>query len=250
MSNSDDKILARVRALLEKARNVAGTPEADTYNEKAFELIAKYGIDESEARTSASIQSDKLMAVKFRLGSTYTAQRIELLRGIATALHCAGILLDANTVQVWGVGRHIERVKLLHDLLAVQMVAGVSRVECEGVNVFAHDARERRSALTSLRTAHMDGYAAAIHKKLTEIEEAAARQHDRNNPHRDYQVALQSDAQRARNAMCKRYPNRVSYKGDRAAGSDYAAARRAGYQQGMNTDLGQTRVGGGRMALT
>jgi len=47
------KIADKVGKLLRQAEDVAGTPEEQVFLAKAFELMAKYGIDESEARVTA-----------------------------------------------------------------------------------------------------------------------------------------------------------------------------------------------------
>ena len=42
-----DKALDRIRKLFAKAESVAGTPEAEVLLERAYALLAKYGVDEA-----------------------------------------------------------------------------------------------------------------------------------------------------------------------------------------------------------
>ena len=48
---SSEKALDRVRKLFAKAESVVGTPEAEVLLERAYALLAKYGVDEALART-------------------------------------------------------------------------------------------------------------------------------------------------------------------------------------------------------
>ncbi|UAK38425.1 DUF2786 domain-containing protein [Gordonia bronchialis] len=243
-NKDDQKILNRVRALLEKARNVAGTPEADAFNAKAFELIAKYGIDAEVAarkRIDRNIDDSKLIAATFTF-TNFATQRIELLWAIAGSLHCAGIVITQDgkrAVKIFGVARHIRRVKLLHPLLSAQMLAGASKV-------LPADIRQA-GAINEQRANWMKGFADGVELKIREIEQAAIRQADMNAGDTSMAVARKSDMQRAWDALAKQYPMRGRGFRGTQRGAGYSEGRAAGSQ----VDVGQTRVGAGaQRALT
>ncbi|QWS68277.1 hypothetical protein SEA_VANLEE_161 [Gordonia phage VanLee] len=244
--NNNDKLADKVRKLLEKARAVAGTPEADVFNAKAFELVAEYGLDpESIVRSKANAEDSKLIVSTFPF-SDFAVQRIELLWAIAMPLHCAGIAMmlpdGRRGVKIYGVNRHMKRVKLLHGLLSNQMLAGASKVVPN--NPFAD---RNSTGIDERRAAWMKGFADGVMVKITEVEEAAIRQADRNAGDTQYAVARMSDRQRAQAAMDAAHPGpRGSFKGT-GYGTGYAEGRAAGRQ----SDVGQTRVGAGAQhALT
>lgn len=235
--NNDQKLTDRVRKLLEKARAVAGTPEADVFNAKAFELMAQYGLDpESIARSKTKSADSKLIAITFTF-TNFATQRVELLWAIAQPLHCTGIVLGAGeggglTVKIFGVKRHIDRVKLLHQLLTGQMLAGASKVVPPSVR---EDVNERRANW-------MKGFSEGVQSKINEVEQSAIRQADMNAGDTTYAVARQSDWDRAQDALAKAYPfrSRGGFAGTRR-GSGY----HEGYAAGRQSDVGQTRVGAG-----
>ena len=47
MARDTDDLKSRVQKLLNQAADREGTPEGDTFYEKAFDLMARYGFDES-----------------------------------------------------------------------------------------------------------------------------------------------------------------------------------------------------------
>ncbi|XAO35594.1 hypothetical protein SEA_MORGANA_160 [Gordonia phage Morgana] len=245
MNDSDkDKVLRRIRGLFAKARSVAGTPEADTYNEHAFELLSQYGIDEQLARldgSDESIADDKVVKVVYTFDGDYGASRRELVWAIVTGLHCKSIYQrDANgrdAIAVIGVRRHIMRAKLYTGFLEPQMLAAAAKVtNTMGVAFNARD-------LTQLRAEYMEGWAREVGMKINSVELAALRQFDRNAG--DTRMALQrsTDEARARKAFDKLFPPamRKSVK----AGRTGTAAYRAGQRDGSTVDVGQTRMGAG-----
>lgn len=250
MSNADnDKILSRIRGLFAKARAVAGTPEADVFNEKAFELIAKYGVDEQAATMTGvdgSIDDDKVIKVTYSFSNaSYAMARIMLVWHIVRNLHCEAIHSFADgkeQIIVIGVARHIRRAKLLQGYLEPQMLAGAARVnpDTEGG---AFDTRAKKA----LRAEWMEGYAYAIGTKIYDVEMAAMRQADRNAGDTSMAVQRETDEARARKAFEKLFPMRTRSKASNRRGSGFYAGAAAG----SSADVGQTRVraGNGTHAL-
>lgn len=239
-NNSDNQIAEKVRKLLEKAHNVAGTPEADAFNAKAFELMAKYAIDEDDVRGRSidkNIEDSKLIIATFKFGK-FTRQRNELLWAIASSLHCTAISkAGGHEMEVFGVARHIRRVKMLHGFLSAQMLAGAAKSMPSSIGFTS------RGGLTidAHRESWMVGFARGIRSKIDEVEQAAIRQRDLNAGDTRMAVRRLSDRERAERALRKRYPRTGTVGPATQGGSGYSA----GYSAGRQSDVGQTRVGAG-----
>jgi hypothetical protein len=237
MSDNNDKILNRIRGLLQKAQNVAGTPEADAFNEKAFELLAKYGLDEDDVTGQSIVDNaddDKLIAVTFTFGKQFRDQRRLLLDAIMNGLGCISIGLGDGKVKVFGVARQLRRGQLLHSFLGPQMIAGASRTaNTQGFGAFD------KAAMRAHRASWMEGFAEGVYRKIDEIEQAAIRQRDMGFDDRRTAIKRKSDFDRAAAALFKAYPNAASTAHRRTRGSGYAA----GYAKGSTSGIGQTSVG-------
>ncbi|QOH59907.1 DUF2786 domain-containing protein [Rhodococcus rhodochrous] len=245
---ADNKILARIKALLAKADSVEGTPEADTFRDKAFELLAKYGIDESMTRTAGGdgpIPGDTMRAATFSYPEDmYGYEKMLLVHRVGQALHCSAVQLrNENTIQLFGLARHMERAKFLIDLLMPQMINSASKAR--PANPFERlDLQAAKRDLQSHRAEYMVGFADTVHERIKESERRAAGDYDREQGGTGAAVQLASDFDRARRAMQKKYPNLVSARGKRYGGEGYSAGRAAGNA----ADIGNTRVGSGSKA--
>ncbi|QXN74368.1 hypothetical protein SEA_ALEEMILY_151 [Gordonia phage Aleemily] len=247
--NDSDKILNRIRGLFAKAKAVAGTPEADVFNEKALELIAKYGIDEQAARMNGidgSIDDDKVIKVTYTFGGDYGMQRLKLVWAVVSNLHCKAIHTMAadgrDAIVVVGVKRHIMRAKLLYGFLEPQMLAGAVTAATRP-EVLAEFPDGVPALNRQVREGYMEGWAEAMAYKIRDVELAALRQVDRNAG--DTTMALQrsTDEARATKAFDKLFP--PALRGRAKATKTGGAAYRAGMRDGSTTDVGQTRMGAG-----
>jgi hypothetical protein len=160
--------LGRVRKLLAKAER-AGTPEeAQTYTEKAVELMARHGIDMALLAT-ADPGCDEIGVTRVAVADPYSAGKARLLGWTAAALRCRAVLHQARggrvtAVTVFGFASDRERVEVLFTSLLLQATAQLvqRRPERAGESVAAH----RRSWL--------HGFAVAVHRRLCDAERRAA----------------------------------------------------------------------------
>src|SRR5215204_3089263 len=122
-----DTALERVRKLLAKAEDPGCTPEeAAALNDKAAELIAKYGVDRAmlaAARPDSDIVGDLVIAVF----APYALDKSGLLATVARALRCRTVRAKkwagdgyAYTMHLFGFASDLERVELLYTSLLVQ----------------------------------------------------------------------------------------------------------------------------------
>lgn len=224
----------KVRKLLAKAANVAGTPEADVLNAKAFELIAKYGIDETAARERAGEGPAPIEVTEFLLTGQYQREQAKLLGILSRALHCAplddGRIPGRNKTIVYGTASHIERLRVLFATLMPQMLAGAARVRPDdGAWV----------GTKAYRTSWMRGFRGIVNERLTAAENSAA---DESEP--GTALVLVNDAKRADSAMRGDYAGQIVQTRSRARHDARAAA--AGAAAARRVNLGQTGVGGRR----
>jgi Protein of unknown function (DUF2786) len=160
--------LGRVRKLLAKAER-AGTPEeAQTYTEKAVELMARHGIDVA-LLAAADPGRDEIGITRIPVADPYSAGKARLLGWTAAALRCRAVLHQARggrvtAVTVFGFASDRERVEVLFTSLLLQATAQLvaRRPERAGESVAAY----RRSWL--------HGFAVAVHRRLADAERRAA----------------------------------------------------------------------------
>ncbi|AEL17876.1 hypothetical protein TRIXIE_84 [Mycobacterium phage Trixie] len=154
------KMQDKVAKLLRQAEDVAGTPEEGVFQAKAFELMAKYGIEQAEVEaTKAGLDMTEMPdAIQWTvdIAGKYVAQQALLLHGIARALHCKTVyttLGKAQRVYVFGMERHIDRAKFLWEILRPQMLRLVDKVRPDAIPVRRFDYELREFVTTGYRKA-------------------------------------------------------------------------------------------------
>lgn len=241
MSENNDKVFGRIRGLLAKAESVSGTPEADTFRAKAFELMAKYGVSEMDAhRAGETTGSGDLLRVTFAVPDPFAYERMILLAGISAALHCSNVRTNDHEVVMFGTRRNIERVKVLHTILSQQMLSEVQKTVPP--SPFGRGTGNNgQGAFHEHRASWMRGFAQKVYERLMEAESNAAQ--SSQNPEATTAL-VKDDKQRARSAANKAFPN-LTNAVVKSGGTGYKdGARVAG-----RADIGATRVGGGRTAI-
>lgn len=225
-----DKIKEKVQKLLNQAADRAGTPEGESFYDKAFYLMAAYGFDERDL--AAPDEGDEVAHKHYDFGGSYSDMQARLLMGIAHALHCDGFYrrvyrsTRVEGAEIFGLRRHVERVDLLYSMLMPVMMAQARDVEPTGWE----------SAVVSRRS-FMTGFAAKIAQRLREAEGSVAESGTA------YALALIDDAgvaNRARDAFAD--AQGLSVRSDESKRSLDPGAFFQGQDAGSITDLGQTKV--------
>ncbi|QIS18517.1 DUF2786 domain-containing protein [Nocardia terpenica] len=229
MTNEHD-YLRKARILFEMAESVAGTPAADTYNERAMALCAKFGIDQAEARRRADApEQAPIVSEVIRLQGKYIPLQANLLHAIGTALHCATIYSPfGKCVIVYGTTDHILRVRLLFRSLTTQMLIGAANSVPEPP--FDHH------QVRAYRRSWIIGFIRTIQARLTQVEEAAVA----NSP--GTSLMLRDDGDRAKETM--RRENKGSIVSSKTVGARDGRGERHGAQAGARADIGNTAVRG------
>lgn len=222
MAKDIDGIKNRIQKLLAQAQDRAGTPEGDAFQEKAFALLARYGLDESDIKDAGTNPSD-ILNEKVHLHGSYIPLQQYLLTTISRALHCRVVFLG-ETGFLFGARRHAERVLMLFPMLNNIMAAGAAKQKADKFSSMN---------TTQLRRSYMYGFANGVHERLKAADNDAAKEFGTGT-----EIMLADDAERAKQALKKAFP-RCRNTQSRAKLS--AQALNAGMAEANNVDLGQKR---------
>jgi hypothetical protein len=252
-SEAPGRLLDRVRKLLAKAEAEGVTPaEAQALTAKAAELMARYGIDRA-LLAAVRPETDRPANRIVDLDSPWAREKAHLLCGLASALRCHCILLDAGArggrqrrpgsigtqrVHVFGFASDIERADILYTSVLLQMWHGLA-----GARVPDWSTSPR-----AWRRSWLLGFAAAVIARMREAEHAAvtAATAATSGTAERTAIALADRSLIVRRHVEEAYPitrqARVTY-----SGSGY----RDGYAQGQRADIGSARLRAARgKALT
>ncbi|AOE44692.1 hypothetical protein SEA_STROSAHL_88 [Gordonia phage Strosahl] len=170
------KMQAKVAKLLRQAEDVAGTPEEAIFQARAFDIMAKYGLDEAEIEATKQgldvTEMPEAETWSLNLTGKYVYQRMTLLNTLAESLHCRTVYRSGRgsgpmTVFVFGVPRHLDRVKFLWEILQPQMLRLVETIRPE------HLYRPTAAQTRSYRRAWIGGYVFTIGQRIKEQEAKA-----------------------------------------------------------------------------
>src|SRR5262245_564666 len=128
-----EAMLEKIRKLLAKAEDPGCTPaEAAALNDKAAELIAKYGVD-SALLYARDPRVDPVGDRVIPLLAPYARDKSELLAGVAAVLRCHSVQRQKPTaagrefsMHLFGFASDLERVELLYTSLLVQAAFGLA----------------------------------------------------------------------------------------------------------------------------
>lgn len=251
MSNID-KLRDKVAKLLRQAEDVVGTPEEAVFQAKAFELMAKYGISEAavDAAKEGLDSSDLREAIKWQVDivGKYAAAQMQLLHQITLGLHGKAIYTkrrDGSLVMsVYAVPTHLDRIKMLWQILQPQMmrlvdkvrpdydISGVKRVYDYTTHTFTYKKTTGAGELKSYRRSWIAGFASAVGARLRE-QETKALEADTGSA----LVLFKGDAQRAEVALRNEHRSIRHTKGPRVNANGYAHGQRDGRTATFNHSL-------------
>lgn len=229
-----EKMTDRVRKLFAKAKSTTSEHEAEALLSRAYELLAKYGIEEAVAKAGAGTDSSEVGRWVFDASGPYKTDQVLLVNQIAHALHCAPIKNGRHTLTVFGARRHLDRVEMLSGMLVAHMLATAGR---------AQNPQPWAVSTVTYRKSVMMGFMATVGQRLKEAERSAVRD---TGDTTGTDVVLASDARRAAAARRAAYPNSVNASGPRRSGAGF----NEGAAAASSVDLGGTNRVGGRRAIS
>jgi len=225
-------LLDRVRKLLAKAEAEGVTaPEAEALTAKAAELMARYGIDRAMLAASQP-ETDKPSSRVIDIANPWAQVRAHLLAGLAGAMRCQCILLNADgpgaRVHIFGYASDLERADILYTSLLLQMAHGLTAAPMPG----------RVASIRAWRRSWQLGFVAAVVARVKAAEDrAAARSEAEHRPGPSTALVLADRSVVIRRQMEDAYPvtrqARITYSG---------RGYQDGYAQGQRADIGSSRL--------
>lgn len=165
---AEERVLARVRALLAQAESTNYPEEADAFTAKAQQLMARHSI--SAALLDADAHRDGEPAAR-RIGidNPYEAPKALLLDAVTAANRCRSVWSKAfGFSTVVGYPLDLDAVELLYTSLLVQATTAMNRA---GARRDGHG----RSRTRTFRQSFLVAYASRIRERLTEATDTAVR---------------------------------------------------------------------------
>ncbi|MGQ0576735.1 MAG: DUF2786 domain-containing protein [Pseudonocardia sp.] len=224
-------LLERVRKLLAQAEDAGVTAaEAEAFNAKAAELIARHGIDAAHLAATGRTRDDighRVIVVE----QPYARDKAQLLTSVSDALRCQTVhtIGDHYTVRVYGFGSDLERVELLYTSLLVQAVRDLVHVRPDtwGESTAAY----RRSWLA--------GFTTAVYTRLLRAEQRATTEQPATSNGTSTALVLRDRTDQVAAHVATAHPKLRSMRRRALSGS----GRTDGYHSGARADLGARRVG-------
>lgn len=231
-----DPMLEKVRKLLAKAEDPACTPaEAAALNDKAAELIAKYGVDRALLAASAPGSDpvgDRVVAVP----APYALDKSGLLATVAHALRCRTVRRKEFHVGAYSYAMHLfghasdlERAELVYTSLLVQASYGLAAADVPGWD-----------SVAAFRRSWLVGFTEAVGHRLREAERRATEAPPDVTVASSVALVLADRGRLVDQRVSEAYPNLRSAQPRRLQGS----GRSGGYAAGQRADLGSSRLGG------
>jgi hypothetical protein len=168
----DEKILARVRALLAKAESTTFPEEAEALSAKAQELMSRYSLERIVVERAASGTGDgdppPAAARRLWLDNPYVAAKSLLVGAVAEANRCRSVLSEKlGFTTVIGDEVDLEIVELLSTSLLVQATRAM-------VSAGSQTTRTGRSRTRSYRQSFLIAYATRIGERLNTARDVGA----------------------------------------------------------------------------
>jgi Protein of unknown function (DUF2786) len=227
-------LLERVRKLLAQAEDAGVTEaEAEAFNAKAAELIARHGID-AALLASTGRTADEIGSRVIEVDQPYARDKAHLLTCVADPLRCQTVHTQGGggpyVVRVYGFVSDLERVELLYTSLLLQATRDLVHVRPDswwGESVGAY----RRSWLA--------GYAAAVYSRLLRAEQRATAEQPATVTGTSTALVLRDRSDQVAGYVRDAHPALRSLRRRSLSGG----GRADGYQSGSRADLGARRVG-------
>lgn len=232
-----EKLKRRAAAILNQAANAANEHEKRVFQEKAFALMAEYGLSEAELR---AMKSDPGKVVVRRIifhDADYPVAQCHLMHALARSLHCESTHKTSYRFgQVYGVESHIQRVEILFALLRPQLIKEMKATRPDPNHYWSWDSMsrgERAAETREHRRGFGHGFANEVERRLSTAEadviraaeEAAAERNETSGA----ALMLLSDFEKARKELELRTGGRklkeAKYK---EVGAGYYEGRAAG----------------------
>lgn len=232
MSAPSTTLLGRVRKLLAQAEDSAVTAaEAEAFNAKAAELIARHGIDAAHLASTGRTR-DEIEHRVIPVDQPYARDKAQLLTSVADPLRCQTVHTHGRgryTVRVYGFASDLERVELLYTSLLLQATRDLVHVRPDyyGESTAAY----RRSWLA--------GFASAVYSRLLRAERRASAEQPATDSGTSTALVLRDRTDRVDTFVHAAHPRLRTMRRRNLSG----CGRTDGYHSGSRADLGARQLG-------
>ena len=229
----DPRVLARVRALLNKAESTQFAQEAEALTAKAQELIARHAID---AVVLGDGTGGGPTARRIHLDDPYVDAKALLLGRVAGANRCTSVFAQAfGWSDVFGFPADLDAVELLTQSLLAQAAQAMAR---EGSRVDAAG----RSRTRSFRRSFLVGFATRIGQRLQETTDVSVA--TAGAAHASLLPALVARDERVQSLQARTYPRTVARATSVSNGVGWAAGQAAAELADLSVAAGAVRARG------
>ncbi|MFC4951070.1 DUF2786 domain-containing protein [Pseudonocardia sp. GCM10023141] len=243
MDRSDQK-LEVIRKLLAKAERAATTNEADAYNAKASELMAKHGVDAAMLAAASGDTRDTIGSLRMKMTDPYSVEKAQLANAVTQAMGCRLVQHPGygrgqiSAVTVIGFESDLRRIEVTYTSLMLQATKSV---------VHQRPPEWSRESTTAFRRTYLAGFSSEVYRRLLAAERGAVERHDAAATREGPSAALVLADRRSlvQAAFDEQYGDLKPGRKRTLSGSGYQAGREAG----RRADVGQARVTGNRRAL-
>ncbi len=228
-----DKILETVRKLLAQAESTSNEHERETFNRKASELIATYGIERAKLEATDPGKREPVTSKIVTFNPPYTIDKSALLHVVASSMRCKTVrVVKGNRAHLIGYPSDIERVEIVYSSLLVQQSLGLAVA-----SLYSDSGVDKRTFAKSYFT----GFQNAVNKRLRAAEKVA--ETATGTPGTDLVLADRRDA--VERQAARMFDNMRSGKARQVrSNSGYASGHADGSRANLSTgSLGRSNQG-------
>jgi Protein of unknown function (DUF2786) len=175
-----DHKLEVIRKLLAKAEGAATPAEADAYNTKAAQMMARHGVDAVTLEAAGGEVRDRIGSRRIAMADPYSREKAQLATGVASAMGCRTVVHrgvargQVAALTVMGFESDLQRVEVVFTSLLLQATRDVVR---------QRPPTWSGESTTAFRRTWMVGFSSAVYQKLLDAERGALREHDDHAAH-------------------------------------------------------------------
>jgi len=237
---TDEKMLARVRALLAKAESSEFQAEADAFTAKATDLMMQYAIDEAMLQHDGKASTDKVIARQFKVEG-YAKAKAQLMYNIVKAFG-ADMIINRNDRGGWstisgtfiGWESDLDSIEVLYASLQMQVATDMDREAKRNKEIHGR----------AFKQAFILGFANEVGSRLRAQRRSKVAEAEVSTPGTGLAVVERSEA-------VERHFRGLYPKTHKAAGARLSdgIGYHSGVSAGERADIGSTKITGGRKAI-
>jgi hypothetical protein len=226
-------LLERVRKLLAQAEDSAVTAaEAEAFNAKAAQLIARHGID-AALLASTGRTHDEVGYRVIPVDQPYARDKAHLLTSVADPLRCQTVHTQGGregyVVRVYGFVSDLERVELLYTSLLLQATRDLVYVRPDSWG----------ESTAAYRRSWLAGFASAVYSRLLRAEQRATAEQPATATGTSTALVLRDRSDRVADVVQAAHPRLRTMRHRNLSGG----GRTDGYHSGSRANLGAPQVG-------